>query len=53
MKLYKSSIEIICGEYGFMNFHLIVAKISKKQKKLPKDILKKKTAFIPEKLIIN
>jgi len=38
MKLFRTEINIVCGEYGFLNTRLIVAKNLKEADKKAKDI---------------
>ena len=47
MKIYKAYIEIICGEYGFIDFHLIVAKNIKEAEKIAREHIKEENSLYP------
>jgi hypothetical protein len=47
MKIYKASIDTICGEYGFLDFHLIVAKDLKETEKIANRHIKEENSLYP------
>jgi len=47
MKIYKAYIEIICGEYGFMNTELVAAKDIKEAEKRIKEYIDEENSLYP------
>jgi len=47
MKLFRTEINIICGEYGFLDTRLIVAKNLKEAGKKTKDIIREENSTYP------
>ncbi|MDI6603439.1 MAG: hypothetical protein QME57_05060 [Patescibacteria group bacterium] len=47
MKIYKAYIEIICGEYGFGNDYLIVAKNIKEAERKAKEYIDEENSLYP------
>jgi hypothetical protein len=47
MKIFKASIEIICGEYSFLNTHLLVCKNYHEAEKTVKEQIDQENSMYP------